>query len=77
MQDFERRELEFVDDLAVAEHLLGAFTRPCKILDRPMHEDTLEGLGLCQTDGTMLLRIAKRQQGRAQHERLREVGMVV
>lgn len=77
IQNFERREFVFVDDLAEAEHLLGALARPCKILDRPMHEDALEGLGLCQPDAPMLLRIPKRQQGRAQHGRMREVRMVV
>ncbi len=77
VQDLERREFVFIDDLAVAEHLLRALSGPIKVLDRPVHEYTLECLCLGQADDSMVLRIAKRQQRRAQERRVRQVGMVI
>lgn len=40
-------------------------------------EDALEGHGLGQADGTVLLRVAKRQQRRAQERRVPQVRMVI
>lgn len=45
--------------------------------DGPMDENTLEGLGLGQSDGTMLSRVLKRQERASQKWRVREVGMVI
>jgi hypothetical protein len=47
------------------------------MLDRPMQEDPLEGHCLGQADGTVVLRVAKRQQRSPQKRRVREVGMVI
>ena len=43
--------------LAVAEHFLGTFSGPLKMLNRPMYEDALEGQCLGQTNCPMLLRV--------------------
>jgi hypothetical protein len=61
MKELERGKLIFVDDLKVAEHLLGGLPGPIKMLDGPVDEDTLESLGLAQADGTMLSRKLKCQ----------------
>lgn len=42
-----------------------------------MHEDTLERLGLGQTDGAVSLRVAQCQQCRAQQRRTCKVRMVI
>ena len=68
---------QFRDDLAVAEHLLRALSGPVKVLDRLVHEDTLECLRLGLADGPMVLGIAKRQQRLAQKRRVRQVWMVI
>ncbi len=67
-QHLERREFIFIDDLVIAEHFLGAVAGPVKVLDRPMHEDTLERLGLGQADSAVLLRVAQCQQRRTQRD---------
>ena len=50
MQDFERREFVFVDDLAETEHVFRALARPIEVLHSPMYEDAFEGFGLGQAD---------------------------
>ena len=62
VQHLERREFEFIDDLAVAEHFLGTFSGQVEVLNRQMNKDTLESHCLGQADCTVLLRVPKREQ---------------
>ncbi|OBY27736.1 hypothetical protein A9D60_14525 [Leisingera sp. JC1] len=50
MQNLERGKLILIDHLVVAEHLFCTSPRPVEMLDGPMDEDALEGLGFGQTD---------------------------
>jgi hypothetical protein len=47
------------------------------MLDSPMNEDALEGLGLGQPNRSVLLRVLQGQEVTAQHGRMREIGMVI
>jgi hypothetical protein len=77
MQHLERWELVFIYDLVIAEHVVRAVSRPVKVLNRPMDEDTLERLCLGQTDGPVFLHVLQRQLRGPQHWRMREIGMVI
>jgi len=77
VQHLERRELVFVDDLVVAEHLFRAFARPVEMRDGPMDEDPLERIGLGEANRSVLLRVLEGQKCCAQHGRMREIGMVI
>ena len=77
VQHFERREFEFIDDLALAEHFFCALSWPVKMLDSPVHKNALERHCLGQADGTMLLRVPKRQQPSTQHRRRGQVKMII
>ena len=77
VQYLERREFVLVNDLAVAEHLLGGLFGPGEVLDSPMHKDALERHGLGQTFRPVRLRILKRQQRNPQQRRACQVRMVI
>ena len=77
VQHLERREFVFIDDLAVAEHFLRAFSGPVKMFNRPMHKDVLESHGFGQTDSPVLLRVPKSQMRSPQQRETCQVRMVI
>lgn len=68
-QNLKRREFILVDDLVVAEHFFGVFSRPIEMFHGPMNEDAFERFGLGEANRSILLGILQCQKCAAQQRR--------